>query len=145
METGKAPHKQMLADFLQDVWTDGKVDVVDQYLADSYTIHNDPGDPWDGQTLSIEGFKNRLVQSRAMAPDQIFHVKKMVEEGNEIAVAWTWSGTHLGDIPGIPATGRKIAMTGLTIYDFEGDRLSGHWQVADRLSVFQQLTQGPPA
>jgi len=145
MESGQSPRKQILADFLKDVWTDGKVEAVDQYLADSYTIHNDPGDPWDGQTLSIEGFKNRLVQSRAMAPDQIFHVEKMVEEGNEIAVAWTWSGTHLGDIPGIPATGRKITMTGLTIYSFDGDRLSGHWQVADRLSVFQQLTQGSPA
>jgi predicted ester cyclase len=144
METGKPPHKQMLADFLQDVWTDGKVDAVDQYLADRYRIHNDPGDPWDGQTLSVEGFKDRLIQSRAMAPDQAFYVEKMVEEGNEIAVAWTWSGTHLGDIPGIAATGRKITMTGLTIYSFDGDRLSGHWQVADRLSVFQQLTQGPP-
>lgn len=145
MESAQSPRKQILADFLKDVWTDGKVDAVDQYLADSYSIRNDPGDPWDGQTLSVEGFKNRLVQSRAMAPDQIFHVEKMVGEGNEIAVAWTWSGTHLGDIPGIPATGRKITMTGLTIYGFDGDRLTGHWQVADRLSVFQQLTQGPPA
>jgi predicted ester cyclase len=144
MESAQSPRKQMLADFLQDVWTDGKVDAVDQYLADSYSIHNDPGDPWDGQTLSIEGFKDRLIQSRAMAPDQAFYVEKMVEEGHEIAVAWAWSGTHLGDIPGIAATGRKITMTGLTIYSFDGDRLSGHWQVADRLSVFQQLTQGPP-
>jgi len=35
-------------------------------------------------------------------------------------------------------------MTGLTIYMFDGTRLSGHWQVADRLSVFQQLTQAQP-
>ncbi len=141
METGTSPHKQILAAFLQDVWTDGDVDAVDQYLADHYSIHNDPGDPWDGQTLSIDGFKDRLVQSRAIAPDQVFHVETMVEEGNKIGVAWSWSGTHLGDIPGIAATGRKITMTGLTIYSFEGDRLSGHWQVADRLSVFQQLTR----
>jgi steroid delta-isomerase-like uncharacterized protein len=144
METAQSPSKQILADFLREIWTEGKVDAVDRYLADRYTIHHDPGDPWDGETLSIEGFKNRLVQSRAMAPDQIFQVEKMVAEGNEIAVAWSWSGTHLGDIPGIPASGRKITMTGLTIYGFDGNRLTGHWQVADRLSVFQQLTQGPP-
>lgn len=143
METEISARKQILTDFLQDVWTDGQVEKVDHYLADSYSIHNDPGDPWDGQTLSREGFKDRLIQSRAMAPDQVFHVENMVEEGNDIAVAWSWSGTHLGDIPGIPATGRNITMTGLTIYSFAGDRLSGHWQIADRLSVFQQLTQGP--
>lgn len=32
-------------------------------------------------------------------------------------------------------------MTGMTICMFDGTRLSGHWQIADRLSVFQQLTQ----
>lgn len=140
IETGTSSRKQVLANFLKDVWTDGKAEAVDQYLSETYVIHNDPGDPWDGQTLSIDGFKDRLVQSRAMAPDQAFHVEKMVEEDDQIAAAWTWSGTHLGDIPGIPATGRKIKMSGLTIYQFNGDRLSGHWQVADRLSVFQQLT-----
>lgn len=141
METRKASNKAVLAAFLQDIWTDGKVEAVDQYLAEAYTIHNDPGDPWDGQTLSIAGFKDRLVQSRAMAPDQVFHVEKMIEEGDQVAAAWRWSGTHLGDIPGFPASGRKITMSGLTIYAFEGSRLSGHWQVADRLAIFQQLNQ----
>lgn len=141
MAIDRPSHKRVLASFLKDVWTDGKTEAVDHYLAEAYTIHSDPGDPWDGQTLSIEGFKDRLVRSRAMAPDQVFHVQTMIEEADQIAAAWTWSGTHLGDIPGIPATGRKITMSGLTIYQFYEDRLAGHWQVADRLSVFQQLTQ----
>ena len=133
MEIATSSRKQRLAAFLKDVWTDGKVDAVDHYLSVRYSIRNDPGDPWDGQTLSIEGFKDRLIQSRAMAPDQVFTIETMIEEGDDIAVAWSWSGTHLGDIPGIAATGRSITMTGLTIYSFDGDRLS----------VFQQLTQGP--
>lgn len=136
----KSPRKQILTDFLRDVWSGGKVEAVDQYLADAYTIFNDPGDPWDGQKLTVDGFKDRLVKSRAMAPDQVFCVERMLEDEAQVAAAWTWSGTHLGDIPGIPATGRKITMTGLTIYEFDGDRLCGHWQVADRLSIFQQLT-----
>ena len=139
----KASQKQTtLARFLKEVWSEGKVEAVDEYLSASYTIHHDPSDPWDGKTLSIGEFKDRLVQSRAMAPDQVFEVKRMIEDGSSIAAAWTWSGTHLGDIPGFTATGRKIAMSGLTIYDFMDNRLCGHWQVADRLSVFQQLSQG---
>ncbi|MEP2989483.1 MAG: ester cyclase [Parasphingorhabdus sp.] len=138
----KASQKQTtLTRFLKEVWSEGKVEAVDQYLSASYTIHHDPSDPWDGKTLSVGEFKDRLVQSRAMAPDQVFEVKRMIEDGSAIAAAWTWSGTHLGDIPGFPATGRKIAMSGLTIYDFADNRLCGHWQVADRLSVFQQLSQ----
>jgi len=31
-------------------------------------------------------------------------------------------------------------MSGLTIYYFDGDRISGHWQIVDRMSVYQQLS-----
>lgn len=141
MTKGTTENQSILINFLKEIWSEGKVEAVDQYLSKSYTIHHDPGDPWDGKTLSIKEFKDRLVQSRAMAPDQIFKVERMIEDGSAIAVGWTWSGTHLGDIPGIPATGKRIVMSGLTIYDFHDHRLSGHWQVADRLSVFQQLSQ----
>jgi predicted ester cyclase len=31
-------------------------------------------------------------------------------------------------------------MTGATVYSFDSDdRITGHWQVIDRLGVFQQL------
>jgi predicted ester cyclase len=48
--------------------------------------------------------------------------------------------THLGDYPGFPATGRRITMSGATVYFFgESDKLTGHWQITDRLGVYQQL------
>lgn len=134
--------KQTLTRFLDRVWSKGEPEAVDEFLADAYTIHNDPGDPWEGQTLDREGFRQRLVQSRALAPDQRFTPVEMVGEGDRIAVAWTWEGTHLGDLPGVPATGRPISMTGMTVYYFEGGRIAGHWQVADRLGVYRQMT-GP--
>ena len=91
--------------------------------------------------MSILGFKDRVEKSRAMAPDQTFHVINMIEEEESVAVSWTWTGTHLGDILGLGITGRSIKMSGLTIYDFKGGKLSGHWQIADRLSVYQQISQ----
>ena len=133
--------KTRLAEFLRRVWSQGDVSAVGTFVADSYTIHNDPGDPWHGQTLTRDGFSERLVTSRAAAPDQVFTPIDMIEEGDRIAVTWSWAGTHLGDLPGIPATGRPITMTGATVYGFDADdRLTGHWQIADRLGVYQQIT-----
>lgn len=140
-DTPSSPHKAILAAFLDRVWSQGDAAAVDEFIADDYTIHNDPGDPWDGQTLTREGFRDRLVKSRAVAPDQRFTPLQMIEEGDSVAVAWAWAGTHLGDLPGLPATGRPLKMTGLTIYSFDGDRLCGHWQVADRLGIYQQITR----
>jgi len=132
--------KTILSNFLEDIWNRGLEDKLSEYLAPEYVIHHDPGDPWHGKTLDIDGFRQRLLVSRAPFPDQRFDIQDMLEDGDKIAISWLWQATHVGELAGIPATGRVIHMSGLTIYSFSGDRLSGHWQMVDRLGVFQQLS-----
>ena len=133
-------NKEVLTRFIQDVWNEGNLDAVEDCLAPLYTIHHDPGDPWHGQTLDIAGFKERVRQSRAPFPNQCFKIHELIAESEKVALAWFWTGIHEGDLPGFPASGKTIAMSGLTLYYFEGQRISGHWQVADRLSVYRQLS-----
>jgi steroid delta-isomerase-like uncharacterized protein len=132
--------KAILARFLDEVWSNGDVAACARYLSDDYTIHHDPGDPWEGQRLTLAEFQDRVRLSRAPFPDQRFDAQTMLAEGRQVAVSWLWSATHQGDLPGFPATGQFIRMSGTTIYYFDGqDRICGHWQITDRLSVFQQL------
>jgi steroid delta-isomerase-like uncharacterized protein len=132
----------LLTQFLEDVWNAGHVDASEKYLAPKYTIHHDPGDPWDRQELDIPGFKERVRLSRAPFPDQRFTVQDVLADADRVFITWLWGATHRGDIPGFPATGKHITMSGATVYYFENGRLSGHWQIADRLGVFMQLRQG---
>ncbi len=134
--------KATLAEFVERVWNNGEAAAVERYLADTYTIEHDPGDPWEGRVLSRDDFRERVVQSRSAAPKQRFTLVDLLADGDSVAVSWTWQGTHLGDLPGFPASGRRLTMSGLTIYRFAGDRICGHWQVADRLSVLRQLRGG---
>lgn len=133
-------NKEILAAFIQAVWSEGRADAADEYLADQYVIHHDPGDPWDGQTLDLEGFKNRVRQSRAPFPDQRFDIHEMMSEQNRVVASWFWSGTHKGDFPGFPASGKRITMSGITVYYFDAGKICGHWQMTDRAGVYQQLT-----
>jgi steroid delta-isomerase-like uncharacterized protein len=135
-------HAALIAEFFEDVWNTGDTSACDRYLADRYTIHHDPGDPWHGQTLTRDGFKERLRVSRAPFPDQRFVIDATFPSSDAIAVTWHWTGTHLGDLPGLPATGKQITMTGATVYYIENERITGHWQVVDRLGVYQQIA-GP--
>ncbi len=134
-------NKQMLTRFLQEVWTDGDIDAIDQYLAPQYTIFHYPGDPWDGKILDVDGYKERVQQSRVPFPDQQFIIQGLFAEGNKVTCAWKWTGTHLADMPGFPVSGKSVAISGLTIYSFDNGRIVGHWQITDRLGVYQQLTQ----
>lgn len=134
--------KTLLAAFLREVWNEGDAAAAARYIAPRYKIHHDPGDPWDGQELDLAGYQERLRVSRAPFPDQRFDVVRMVAEDDAVAVTWRWTGTHLGDLPGFPASGRLIRMSGITLYDVSAGRLAGHWQMIDRLGVYRQLRGG---
>lgn len=135
--------KQRLVAFIRAVWDRGDTSAADDAVAARYTIHHDPGDPWDGQTLDPAAFKDRVSRSRAAFPDQAFAIKALVEEGDAVVMTWLWSATHSADLPGFPATGKTVRMSGATVYLFDGDnRLTGHWQITDRLAVYQQLMAG---
>lgn len=130
----------LLADFLDSVWNRGEASAARRYLAARYTIWHDPGDPWEGQTLDPAGFCDRLAQSRAPFPDQRFEVRHMAVAGDQVMITWHWRATHQGEVAGFPPTGREIRTSGATVYGFDAEnRLTGHWQVTDRLGIFQQL------
>jgi steroid delta-isomerase-like uncharacterized protein len=137
-----AANKELLTQFLAEVWNAGNIEASDKYVAPKYTIHHDPGDPWDQQELDLAQYKERVRLSRAPFPDQRFTVRDVLAESDKIVITWLWTATHRGDIPGFPATGNPIKMSGATVYYFDAGRLTGHWQVTDRLGVFMQLRQG---
>ena len=131
--------KEFLAEFVHEVWSNGDIEAADKYISPQYRIYHDPGDPWEGKTLDLAGYKERVRLLRAAFPDQHFNLQGSFEDGNAIAITWLWTATHKGDIPGFPASGKQIRMSGATVYYFENGLLSGHWQITDRLGVYQQL------
>ncbi|GJL92566.1 ester cyclase [Hyphococcus sp.] len=133
-------NKQTLIRFIEEVWNRGDLDRIAGFVALSYTVFHDPGDPWDGKVLEEEGLRERIRISRAPFPDQRFEPVHMIAEGDNVVFAWTWRAAHRGDFPGFPATNKVITMSGVTVYTFENGKIAGHWQVADRLGVFQQLS-----
>lgn len=131
--------KEILREFIREVWSEGNVEAADKYIAQKYKLHHDPGDPWEGQELDLAGYKQRVSQLRAPFPDQYFDIKGIFAEDDSVVLTWLWSATHLGDIPDFPATGKQIAMSGVTAYFFDNGKICGHWQITDRLGVYQQL------
>ncbi|MGV6819283.1 MAG: ester cyclase [Parvularcula sp.] len=125
--------------FLDEIWRDEKTDLINHYIAPTYTIHHDPGDPWDGKTLDRDGYIERLLASRAGAPDQAFTTVHRAPASDGFAIFWTWTATHSGPLAGFSPTGQPLTMTGATFYYTDGAYLTGHWQIADRLGVYQQL------
>jgi len=132
-------NKTIIREFMEEVWNKGNLDAVDKFIAFPYVIHSDPGDQWEGQSLDLPTFKKRVLYSRQAFPDLHFAVKEIIGEGDKVVISWDLEGTHRGDIPGLPATGKRVKAPGLTIYYFSGGKITGHSQVIDRLGFMQQV------
>lgn len=106
--------KATLKCFMKEVWNNGDFTNLGDYVARTYEIRHDPGDPWDGKTLDADEFKVRVMYSRNAFPDLHFNLHEMISETDKVAVRWTMSGTHQGDLPQLPATGKQFSITGMT-------------------------------
>lgn len=66
-------------------------------------------------------------------------IDDIIAAGNKVIVFWTFQGKHEGELRGIPATYKKISLSGISIYQFNDDKITEMWQAWDRLTLFDQL------
>lgn len=129
-----------LREFIDEIWNNKRFEKVADYIYQEYTIYLDPNDLWEGKTLSHQEFVNRIqMASFRPFPDMYFEITDTIEEEHHVAATWILRGTHLGNIGAIPPTRMQIKTTGMTIYHFKDNLISGHTQIFDRNTVMKQL------
>jgi hypothetical protein len=82
---------------------------------------------------------------RAQFPDLVMSLNAQYEDGDVVISRWTATGTHTGDLPMLPASGRTATVTGILIDRFEGDQIAETWSGWDALGMLQQLGAIPAA
>ena len=65
--------------------------------------------------------------------------KDMIAEGNKVTVRFVVEGQHKGELFGVPATGRKVSIDGIIIYELSDNKIVNHWMQADSVGLMQQI------
>ncbi len=77
-------------------------------------------------------------------PDLHFTVEEIVAQDNCVAFAWTAQGTQRGPFMNIPATGRPVAMRGMSLLTLEDGKIKQGlhvWDVAGLLRAIGLLPE----
>ncbi len=77
--------------------------------------------------------------TRDAFPDMQYVIEAVIAEGDNVAILYTWSGTNLGPLAGLPPTGRQVKATGAIVCRVAEGRIVEQWDIDDRLDVIQQL------
>jgi steroid delta-isomerase-like uncharacterized protein len=96
-------------------------------------------DPAPGQTKGVEGFIEFFTQFRAAFPDLAIAVEHLAADEDNVAFAYTVTGTHKGNFLGIPPSGKKVKARGLQMSRFKDGRIVERWGSSDELGILQQI------
>ena len=119
--------------FLDELWNRVNFEAVDRLMASDYdghssTVINGPG-----------GARQFVPTMRAAFPDFQFEVLDQVAEGDRVATRWAAHGTHQGEFQGVPPSGKRVKITGITIFRLADRKLIEGWTSEDVLGLLQQI------
>ena len=129
-------NKELARRVIEEIWNNQQVDLADEMIAGDFVQH-DPQSPFPVQGL--EAYKQFVQHYLKAFPDLHFSIEEIVSEGQTVVTRWSSTGTHSGNLPGIPATGRRTSSSGIVCSRVENGRLVESWSNWDTLGLMQQL------
>ena len=130
--TEQERNKQVARSFFEDVLGQGKLERYAESHAKDFVAHASDHD------ATLEEDMAAAREERHALPDMQMVVNEMVAERDLVAVFWTASGTNTQPGMGLPATGKKIKTSGMTLFRFKAGKIVEEWSAWDMLSVMQQ-------
>jgi steroid delta-isomerase-like uncharacterized protein len=100
----------------------------------NYLFHFPGMPPMDWNTT--KQFSTALVSS---FPDLRHEIVDMVAEGDKVAVRLSVTGTHKGELQGIPPTGKKVTFDAMDFITLIEGKVSEEWLNADIMGLMQQI------
>ena len=117
-----------------DAWNAGDLDRYLEMYDEAISLHGYGEEPMTKPQVS--GMYRGMFDSI----DGIhLDIHDVVESGDKLVARATLTGTHTGELFGVPGTGRPIRQAVITILRFSDGRCVERWSVADTLGVLLQI------
>lgn len=123
----------------REIYNASQLGRLEEVLAPDFTPHATmPGMPWNG----LESARQIHMMTTAIFPDLHTTTEDLIAEGDLVVERWSQTCTHTGApffVGNIPASGKKVKTTGISIYRIKDGKIVEHWADMDFLGVLQQV------
>ena len=127
-------NKAIVRRHIEQVWNEFRLDVYDELFAEN-VVHHGLGPDAPG----LEGMKDGRAATQKAFPNIHFTIDDEIAEEDKVVLRATMTGTHQGELMGIPATGKQITQSGAMIYRLDNAIIVEVWFYFDELSLMRQL------
>ena len=130
-------NKALMRRFIEEVWNKGNLDVADELFHPDHVSPSAPALP-----PGPEGTKMIATAFRNAFPDYHMTIEQMAAEDDRVAARFLQSGTHKGELWGIPPTGKFAKFSEIGILRIADGKIVESWYDVDMLGMMGQLGVG---
>ena len=128
---------ELMRRWFKEVWNEGRTQTIYDLLApDAVAI----GELEDGSRLRGPAeFVPFVERIRGAFPDINVVVEDAFGAEDKVVVRWSATMTHRGDHLGMPATGERVRISGMTIARIGDRQIIEGWDNWDQLGMLKQI------
>ena len=130
-EAGKA----LVRRYYRDLWNGWDDRAIDELIAPHVSFRGSLGTTVRG----IEEFRTYVARVRAAFPDFHNKIDDLIAEGDKIVAVLTYTGTHCGELFGIPPTGKLVSYRGIAVFRTSGSKIVHGFVLGDTQALISQL------
>ena len=83
----------------------------------------------------LEAFRQFGASYFTAFPDLGITPEELIAEGDKVTMRYSWRGTHKGELMGIPATGKQVTASGISILRIANGKIAEQWDNFDNLGM----------
>ncbi len=117
----------------EEILSQGRFEVASELYAKDFINHG------IHRNASLEEDQAALKAWHQAFSDISIVAEKLIAEGDLVAIYWIARGTNTGTGNGLPATGKKAELAGITIWRIVDGKIREEWSAFDQLAMMQQL------
>jgi steroid delta-isomerase-like uncharacterized protein len=121
----------------EEILSHGRFELAEQLYARDFVNHG------IHSNASLEEDQTALKGWHAAFPDVVVVPEKLMAEDDLVTIYWIARGTNTGTGNGLPATGKKAELAGITIWRIVDGKIKEEWSAFDQLSMMRQLGLAP--
>jgi steroid delta-isomerase-like uncharacterized protein len=129
----EAKNKAIAARVFEEIFNQGKFQVADEIYASDFVNHG------LHKNFDLQADQAAVHAEKKAFPDLKMTVDRMVAEHDLVTVVWTFRGTNTAAGYGLPPTGARIELRGITVWRIVDGKIREEWTSFDDMQAAQQL------
>ena len=131
-------NKRLLKALVEEVWNEGNLQKIEEYVAEDCLEHNPYGD-----VEGIEGHRQFVMAIHDTYDDFRLIAHNIVADDDFVSYNFTVEGKHTGSVGEVRPTNKNVEVDGVYLARIESGKIVEAWNHFDTMSLLDQLGQLP--